>query len=395
MVARPTCTRLRAYFDGTKAEVNVLYEVAEKNSPSDNKIKAIKKEIDFLINRFEEEIKDSATKVSKFLDIFFWSRGRELAGWTYLHTVKEQSTALLPKDSARAALECAEAELRQIATSIAVEMADRICETLKLDDSKAPLDRLTALLAEARSIIYESDDNDFTELCVWHRKTMWLTFCSLLLIVCLATFLHNGVLFLVGATGGLLSRLQRSLYSQNVPTDYGASWTTLYLSPVLGALAGWSGILLMTDLVKLNIIGSAVNVDWYNPYAPVTLGFALLFGISERLLSGFVASLEEKLQPQTGTTKTTGTESLKIDTLQLHDGTVNVAYTETLTVSGGTKPYKWKLIGGIIPDGLTPDDSSGKIVGTPKRVGSFKFTLQVNDKDSKTASKEYTINIKD
>jgi hypothetical protein len=165
------------------------------------------------------------------------------------------------------------------------------------------------------------------------------------------------------------------------------------LSPVVGALAGWSGILLLTLLVKLNILGSAFSVDWYNPYVPFTLSLALLFGVSERLLSDFVTSLEEKLKPQAGTTKTTETALLKIDTQQLHDGKINEAYTATLIASGGTKPYKWEPIRGTIPDGLTLD-ASGKIAGTLKKFDSFTFTLQVTDKNSKTASNEYTINVK-
>jgi hypothetical protein len=392
MVARPTCARLRAYLNRTKAEVDILCEVAKKNLPGNDTIDTIRNEIDNLLNKFEEGLKDSSTILSRFLDILFWSRGRELAGWTYLHAVKEQSTTFLPKESVRAALECAETDLRQVATSTAIGLADRIGETLKVD-APEQFDRKKALLTEARSFLYESEDSNFTVMCVWHRKTMWLTFCSLMLIVCLATFLQNGVLFLVGAAGGLISRLLRSLYSKNVPTDYGASWTTLFLSPLVGALAGWSGILLLTLLVKLNIIGSALSVDWYDPYAPVTLSLALLFGISERLLSDFVTSLEEKLKPQAGTTKTNETASPKIDTLQIPDGKINETYMATLTASGGTKPYKWEPIRGTIPDGFTLD-ASGKIAGTPKNAGSFTFKLQVTDKNSKTASNEYTINVK-
>lgn len=103
--------------------------------------------------------------------------------------------------------------------------------------------------------------------------------------------------------GGLLSRLSRSLNRKDVPTDYGASWTTLFLSPVAGALGAWSGILLSGLAVKLNVLGSIFNVDWAEaPCQTMTLAIALVFGFSERLLDTVFEGIEGKSQ----TSKSTG-----------------------------------------------------------------------------------------
>jgi hypothetical protein len=132
---------------------------------------------------------------------------------------------------------------------------------------------------------------------------MWLIGCASLLIVSLGAALQHEVFFLVGATGGLLSRLSRSLQRADVPTDYGASWTTLFLSPVVGALAGWCGVLLLILASQLNIVGSVLKVDWCNSYCAVALGAALLLGTSERAFDSILNQLEDKVKAQAAAAK--------------------------------------------------------------------------------------------
>lgn len=104
----------------------------------------------------------------------------------------------------------------------------------------------------------------------------------------------RGVLFLVGAIGGLLSRLSRSLERNDVPTDYGASWTTLFLSPVAGALGAWAGILLSALAVELNVLSETFKDLWCCPFTQLALGLALLFGFSERLFDTVLDKLVTK-----------------------------------------------------------------------------------------------------
>src|SRR3984957_643903 len=124
---------------------------------------------------------------------------------------------------------------------------------------------------------------------------MWLVGCALLFMFALAVTLGNAVLLLLGAVGGLLSRLTRTTAAANVPNDYGATWGALFLSPLTGALAAWGGILLISFGSKLNLLGSAVNLDWRDPYDPTSLAVALLFGFSERWFTGIVGQLETNL----------------------------------------------------------------------------------------------------
>lgn len=70
---------------------------------------------------------------------------------------------------------------------------------------------------------------------------------------------------------------------------------------------------------------------------------------------------------------------------------VNVSYKQELTASGGTAPYSYKVTAGSLPDGLTFDDATATLSGTPTAGGSFPFTVTVTD--SSTGSGPYTYSI--
>jgi hypothetical protein len=62
----------------------------------------------------------------------------------------------------------------------------------------------------------------------------------------------------------------------------------------------------------------------------------------------------------------------------LVQGMLNVAYTSTLTATGGTLPYTWSVASGGLPAGVTLS-KAGVISGTPTAYGTNSFTVQVAD----------------
>lgn len=74
----------------------------------------------------------------------------------------------------------------------------------------------------------------------------------------------------------------------------------------------------------------------------------------------------------------------------LHDAVVGTAYSETLSVTGGTGPYTWSLASGSLPTGLSLS-SSGVISGTPSAAGTFTFAVTVTDSGSVTQTITFTI----
>ncbi|MDV7244480.1 MULTISPECIES: Ig domain-containing protein [Rhodococcus] len=71
--------------------------------------------------------------------------------------------------------------------------------------------------------------------------------------------------------------------------------------------------------------------------------------------------------------------ALTITTASLPGGTVSVAYSQTLTVTGGTGTKTWSVVTGSLPAGLTLNASTGVISGTPTAAGTSNFTVQVVD----------------
>jgi len=64
----------------------------------------------------------------------------------------------------------------------------------------------------------------------------------------------------------------------------------------------------------------------------------------------------------------------------LQNGNVGVAYSATLTATGGTKPYSWSVKSGTLPEGLSLDSATGAITGVPTKPGTFpSLVFDVSD----------------
>jgi hypothetical protein len=76
-----------------------------------------------------------------------------------------------------------------------------------------------------------------------------------------------------------------------------------------------------------------------------------------------------------------GTGAVTITSADVNDGVVGRSYKATLTANCGTPPYRWSLVGGLMPRGLDLS-SAGVIDGVPAVAGSYSFALQVFDSGS-------------
>jgi hypothetical protein len=86
-------------------------------------------------------------------------------------------------------------------------------------------------------------------------------------------------------------------------------------------------------------------------------------------------------------------QPLTVTTTSLPAGTVGVPYSQTLAASGGVPPYAWQLSSGNTPGGLTLNQYSGTISGTPSTAGSFSFQVKVYDSQQGSATGSFTIRI--
>jgi hypothetical protein len=73
---------------------------------------------------------------------------------------------------------------------------------------------------------------------------------------------------------------------------------------------------------------------------------------------------------------------VSITTAALPNGTVGVAYNQSVTATGGTPAYQWTWKpnpGSSLPPGLNIDSNTGAIHGIPTNAGTFHFTVFVLD----------------
>jgi hypothetical protein len=76
---------------------------------------------------------------------------------------------------------------------------------------------------------------------------------------------------------------------------------------------------------------------------------------------------------------------VSVATTSLAAGTVGVEYFTELSATGGITPYKWAVVGGQVPSGLTLT-TGGVLAGTPTKSGTYNFTVQVTDTTAATAT---------
>ena len=84
--------------------------------------------------------------------------------------------------------------------------------------------------------------------------------------------------------------------------------------------------------------------------------------------------------------------TLAVSTSSLPGVQSGVAYAFTLVATGGTTPYKWNVVSGSLPQGLSLN-GSGQLAGSTTQTGQFPFTVAVTDAASSTASKALSLSV--
>jgi hypothetical protein len=161
-------------------------------------------------------------------------------------------------------------------------------------------------------------------------------------------------------TGSIPSAKQQTAYSATLSASGGTAPYTWSLSS--GSLPA-----------GLTLSGSAGQISGM-PSQTGTSSFTVQVADS--------SSPPQTAKQQLSITVSGATATLQISSTSIPSGQVGVAYSDTLSVSGGTSPYTWSVSSGSLPTGLSLNSSTGQISGTPTKSGSYSFSVEVTDSSS-------------
>lgn len=85
---------------------------------------------------------------------------------------------------------------------------------------------------------------------------------------------------------------------------------------------------------------------------------------------------------------------LAIKTLRLKSAKLARAYRMKLATVGGVQPLTWRVVRGKFPAGVSLSQKAGTIAGTPRRIGSFRVTLEARDALGATSRRTLVLPVK-
>src|SRR5579863_4723974 len=107
-------------------------------------------------------------------------------------------------------------------------------------------------------------------------------------------------------------------------------------------------------------------------YGTPTTAATYSFTVSAKGCGGHVSSVPYKVVVQS---------YVNITTSSVPNGMVNTAYSALINASGGCTPYKWAIVSGALPAGVTATVSSTtrslKLAGTPTTAGTDSLAVKV------------------
>ena len=191
------------------------------------------------MRRLLREIKQE-NPTSKHTGIIGWNGSHQIAQWVLMHEAERLALPALSRAQLVARLERALGQLGELPQPRREAWEDAIRSLLAAKD-KADTEQLDlvyrAYLDELLGEIYEASNGNAIQLSGLYNRATWVILAALLPLGVLAGFGY-GQLLVAGAIGGLVSRMQRLVFSTRIPITYGSSWAPLFCAPVLGGLGG-------------------------------------------------------------------------------------------------------------------------------------------------------------
>ncbi|MGB9236006.1 MAG: Ig domain-containing protein, partial [Terriglobales bacterium] len=211
------------------------------------------------------------------------------------------------------------------------------------------------------------------------------------------------------------SSTSNSVNISGMPTGPGSSSVTIMVKDATGATASQqltitvkapAPLTITTTSLAAGVVGTAYNQtvaatggvpNYHWSVSSGSLPTGLSLNASTGAITGtptgpqvgpinFTVSITDSQTPS-ATTQTANLSiavsapPLSVTTATLPGGTLGTSYSQTLSGTGGIKPYAWSISAGTLPAGLTLNALTGAITGTPTGsvTGPINFTVKVTD----------------
>jgi len=211
----------------------------------------------------------------------------------------------------------------------------------------------------------------------------------------------------IGASTGTVTGTPTASGTSNVSFTVRDSSGNSYSSPPLSLSINVSLTITTASPLPGGVVGAAYSTQLnasggISPYTwSVTSGRSLPAGLSLNASTGVITGTptagcscsftitvndsagDTYVSPQLALTIAAG---VGITTTSLPNGAVSSVYSAQLAATGGTPPYSnWIVHSGSLPSGLTLNNSTGTISGTPTAVCTCSFTVTVKDNAGNTS----------
>jgi hypothetical protein len=256
--------------------------------------------IDALVPGVEEPDKPGARRWRRPLGKQSWIGSAEIAAWVRLHEAQRLEVWRLPHHVIQARFARAMGQIDELSAVRQNAWQHRWVELqgtpVVHDSDHETARRWRAELSQLLAELFNARDSTYNQLVSLYGKAGWLVAAAYLPVIALLVAGYGYVL-LAGFLGGLISRMQHVVYGRGRPTAYGTSWVPLFLAPLLGALAAWSGLHFLSMLQALGVVNLSAILNAGGSYRlaqPVPiLGLAVLLGFSERLFNRLGAQVDK------------------------------------------------------------------------------------------------------
>lgn len=310
-IVLPNNQYLRIYAEEVKAQL-----IIEQDNP------AVQTRVEDTIKPAIEKLLDDVLNLIPQINRRNWhcwllaGTGKQLACWRNAHKAKVFAIELLSDNDARALAIVVNQNLAAQGSKTGKGLSEEIKKALDADSN---IQMIKALAKHGQEFLFDDRDSYFQGLANWQNRATWLVMVSLLTVVVLGLTHGNTALFVLGAVGGLLSRMRKALSRKDYAFDYGASWSTLFLAPVVGALTGWVGVLLVFVLTEAHLLGSVFetilnisvikDIPWRDlPITKEAMALAVAFGFS----ATFFERIMERMESSTDNASAAGDNSKSV-----------------------------------------------------------------------------------